>query len=166
MTPREEEHARNVSEMAGRLAEALDCDPHTVEDLRQVGWYHDIGKIALSPETLTCTGPLSADQWNEIERHPEIGYRILNSVHEMTEFAEIILSHHERFDGTGYPKGLAGERIPIEARILSICDAYDAMTTVRPYREAMSREEAIEELLAHAGTQFDPQIVSVFIEIF
>ncbi len=164
-TPGEEQHARRVSDLAGRLADALGYEPHVVEDLRQIGWYHDIGKIALSKETLMCPGELSVKQWREVQRHPEIGYRIMNSVHEMTEFAEIILSHHERYDGTGYPKGLTGERIPVEARMIALCDAYDAMTTERPYRPAMTFGEAIEEIEAHAGSQFDPDIARVFVNL-
>ena len=98
--------------------------------------------------------------------HPETGYRILSSLPEYGEIAEDILSHHERFDGKGYPRGLKGDNIPIRARLIAVVDAYDAMTTDRPYRKKLSHEEAIKELLDNKGTQFDPKLVDIFMSIF
>jgi HD-GYP domain-containing protein (c-di-GMP phosphodiesterase class II) len=103
------------------------------------------------------------DEWKEIKRHPEIGYRILSTVNDMSEMAEYVLAHHERWDGKGYPRGLKGEEIPFASRILAIADAYDAMTSERNYRSALPDEVAIEELQKNAGIQFDPELVRVFI---
>ena len=107
---------------------------------------------------------LTLDEWEEIKRHPEIGYRILSTANGMAEMAEYVLAHHERWDGLGYPKGLKGEEIPLQPRIIAIADAYDAMTSTRTYRGALSDEVAIEELQKNAGTQFEPELVKVFID--
>jgi HD-GYP domain-containing protein (c-di-GMP phosphodiesterase class II) len=107
---------------------------------------------------------LNSEEWEEIKRHPEISYNILSTVSEYASLAEIILSHHERWDGKGYPRNLKGEDIPLKARIIAVADSYDAMTSERPYHGPMSKEKALEELEKCAGTQFDPEIVKVFIE--
>ncbi len=125
---------------------------------------HDIGKIAIDEKILNKPGRLSIEEWNEIKRHPEIGYRILSSVNDMAELAEFVLAHHERWDGKGYPKGLKGEEIPLQARIIMVADSYDAMTSERTYRKPLTEEAGMEELRENAGTQFDPEIVRVFIE--
>ena len=113
---------------------------------------------------LNKPGKLNDEEWAQIKRHPEIGYRILCSSSEMLELANCILAHHERWDGTGYPKGLKEEAIPLNSRIIAIADSYDAMTSKRPYRNALSQEIAIEEIRKNAGTQFDPEIAKIFIE--
>jgi HD-GYP domain-containing protein (c-di-GMP phosphodiesterase class II) len=100
-----------------------------------------------------------------MKRHPEIGYRILLSTQEYSEVAEFILAHHERWDGKGYPRGLKGEAIPLESRIICIADSYDAMTTKRPYKDGMGRSEALEELVACSGTQFDPNLVRIMVAV-
>ena len=124
---------------------------------------HDIGKINIDESILAKPGPLTDTERLEVQRHAETGYRILSSVSGFANIAEHVLAHHERWDGRGYPKGLKGKEIPLEARIIAVAEAYDAMTTETPYRHALSKEEAIGELKHYAGTQFDPEIVRVFI---
>ncbi|WP_274594853.1 PAS domain S-box protein [Desulfosporosinus fructosivorans] len=161
---REEQHSHRVSALCKSIGKALGLSAGEIEELKTVGLLHDIGKIAVEETTLNKQGELTEDEWQEIKRHPEIGYRILNTVNDMAEIAEYILCHHERWDGFGYPKGLKGGDIPIQARIIAIADAYDAMTSERSYRSAMPEKIAIEELQKNSGIQFDPKIVRVFIE--
>jgi diguanylate cyclase (GGDEF)-like protein/PAS domain S-box-containing protein len=162
---REELHSIFVSEQCKKIADALDISPRFMLEMKTIGWLHDIGKIAIEDCILNKSGPLTEAEWIEVKKHSEIGYRILNSVHEFTELSEYILYHHERFDGTGYPKGLTGEQIPLQSRILAVADAYEAMINDRTYRETFTVEEALEELIKHRGSQFDPAIVDVFVEI-
>lgn len=161
---REELHSRRVSALCERLALALGLSASQVSEMRTVGLLHDIGKIAISEAILNKQGKLSADEWSEMKRHPEIGYRILGTVNEMTSFADFVLAHHERIDGTGYPRGLSDGDIPIQSRIIAIADAYDAMTSERTYRDMFSEEEAVAELHRCAGTQFDQRLAKVFVE--
>ncbi len=121
-------------------------------------------KIAIAEYLLNKPGRLTDDEMEEVRRHPEIGYRILSSVNDMAEMGDFVLYHHERWDGAGYPKGLKGEEIPVQARIISIADSFDAMTSERSYKVSMTKEEAIEELRRSAGTQFDPVMTRIFIE--
>jgi len=125
---------------------------------------HDIGKIILNDQILNKPGLLTESEWFEVRRHVETGYRILESVKEFSQLAAYVLAHHERWDGLGYPKGLKREEIPLEARIIAVADSYDAIVSGRPYRKALSKEAAIEEILKNSGTQFDPMIAKVFIE--
>lgn len=162
---REERHSSRVSYYCERIAKALCMNSINVKELKTAGWLHDIGKIAISDSILDKPSSLTEAEWKEIKKHPEIGYRILNSVHEFTDLAEHILLHHERYDGKGYPKGLRGDEIPVQARIIAIADAFDAMTSDRTYRKALSEEAAISQLVDNAGTQFDPLLVDVFISI-
>ncbi len=161
---REKNHSERVSFLCEKIGRALGFTEEKVDELRTVGLMHDIGKIAIDESILNKKGSLSSEDVREIQRHPEIGYRILSSVNAMSEMAEYILAHHERWDGKGYPKGLKGEDIPIEARIISVADAYDAMITGRPYKKPMKIEDVVDELRRHSGTQFDKHIVSVFID--
>ena len=106
---------------------------------------------------------LSVDERKDIERHPEIGWRLLSSTNEFSELAQFVLNHHEKWDGSGYPNGVKGLKIPLEARIISVADSYDAMTSKRSYRNGLSKEEAVKELMRCSGTQFDPEIVDMFV---
>lgn len=162
--PREEKHSKRVSELCQAIGIASGLSEVEVRKLRVGGLLHDIGKIAIEEGILNKPGKLTDEEWLEIKRHPEIGYRILSSSHEMIELTEGILSHHEKWDGSGYPKGLKGEAIPKVARIIAVADSYDAMTSERSYRKAMSGDIALEEIVRNSGTHFDPEIVKVFIE--
>lgn len=161
---REEAHSHRVSAICADLAMALNLSDSEVEELRTIGLFHDIGKIAIEESILNKEGKLLPEEWEQIKRHPEIGYRILSTVNEMAEMAEYVLAHHEKWDGTGYPKGLKSEEIPFNSRIIAIADAFDAMTSERTYKNALSYEEAEKELQRNAGIQFDPELIEVFIK--
>lgn len=161
---REMDHSKRVSEICEAIAIKMNLDKENVNQLRIAGLMHDIGKIGIEDKILNKDGKLDIDEWLKIKRHPEIGYRILSSANEFSKIADFVLEHHERWDGNGYPKGIKGEAISLQARIIAIADAYDAMTSERAYREALSIEEAVAELSRYSGTQFDQEIVKVFIE--
>ena len=161
---REEQHSYRVSALCQSMGEALGLREGEVQELKTVGLLHDIGKITIDENILNKPGKLTKDEWEEIKRHPEIGYRILSTVNGMSEMAEYVLTHHERWDGLGYPKGLKSDELPLQTKIIAIADAYDAMTSARSYREALSDEVAIAELQKNSGTQFDPDLVTLFIE--
>jgi diguanylate cyclase (GGDEF) domain/uncharacterized domain HDIG len=162
--PREEMHSKRVSEICQEIGRYMDFSETKLRKLKVAGLLHDIGKIAIEEGILNKLGKLTEQERDEIKRHPEIGYRILCSSHEMVELAENILAHHEKWDGTGYPKGLKGKAIPKIARIIAIADSYDAMINDRPYRKALSQRMTVQEIRQNAGTQFDPEVVSVFLE--
>lgn len=162
---REEKHSKRVSEFCVKMGNKLQLSSQEISELRVASTMHDIGKIAVDISILNKPGKLSDIEWLEVKRHPEVGYRILNSITEFAHLAKIVLCHHERWDGTGYPKRIAGESIPLMARIIGVADAYDAMTVGRPYRDPLSFEAAKKELKDHRGTQFDPKIVDVFLDI-
>lgn len=134
-----------------------------LDELELVAVLHDIGKISVDKDILTKTDRLSEEDWREIKKHPEVGYRIANSTFGLTNIAEYILCHHERWDGSGYPLGLSGTKIPLISRIISVVDSYDAMTQDRGYRKALPAGEAVKEILKNKGTQFDPQIADIFV---
>lgn len=162
--PREEKHSQRVSELCHQLGQAIGLSETEVNKLKEAGLFHDIGKIAIKERTLNKPGELTEQERAEIEQHPVIGFKILNSSHEMSQVAACIVAHHERWDGTGYPKGLKGEAIPMAARIIALADSYDAMTRERPYRRPLSETDALAEIQQNAGTQFDPKITRIFIE--
>lgn len=162
--PREEQHSLRVSELCEKMGTALGLQEDEVKELKTVGLLHDIGKVAIEEGILNKNGKLVEEEWVEIKKHPEIGYRILSSVNELSEMADYVLAHHERWDGNGYPKGLKGNEIPVQSRIIAIADAYDAMISERSYRQALPREYAISELVKGAGTQFCGEYVNVFID--
>jgi len=161
---REEAHSHRVSVLCKSMGEVLCLPEHDIEELKTVGLLHDIGKIAINESLLNKTSSLTDDEWKEIKRHPEIGFRILSTVNDMADMAKYVLYHHERWDGKGYPKGLKGEEIPFVSRIITIADAYDAMTSERSYRGALPDELVIAELQRNAGIQFDPELTIVFIK--
>ena len=163
--PREEAHSVRVSDWCGRIGEALRMDNTQIKELKTVGLMHDIGKIGIDDAILEKSGKLDSHEWAMVKRHPEIGYRILSTINEFSDLADIVLSHHERFDGTGYPRGIKGEEIPLQARILAVADAFDAMISKRPYRDSLTHEAAIKELLDKKGSQFDPMVVDHFVSM-
>jgi len=157
-----EEHARRLQKWVIQLGRRLRFPENQLDDLALLGALHDIGKIAIQKGTLLKPGKLTEEEWEEIKKHPEIGYRIAGSCRDLAPIAEAILSHHERWDGHGYPQGLKGENIPQLSRIIAVIDAYDVMLTGRPYKKAVPKDAAIEELLRCSGSQFDPELVEAF----
>lgn len=164
-SPREESHSQRVRELAIKIANGLNLSQHKIDDIATLGLLHDIGKIIVSGDILEKAGKLTETEYAEIKNHPAIGYRMLTTTNEFSSIADGVLSHHERWDGKGYPNGVKGDKIPIESRIIAIADAFDAMTSSRPYRKnGMALENARQELINYAGTQFDPNIVNLIIE--
>ena len=161
---KEQIHTERVSLFCEAIAKVLGFPEKEIENIKTIGVLHDIGKITVSPDILNKEEKLTEEEWNQIKQHPVTGYNILKSVDEYQSFAEDVLYHHERWDGNGYPSGLKGEDIPYYARIITVVDAYEAMTAQRAYQKVKTSEEAIDELKRCAGTQFDPEIVEVFVE--
>jgi len=159
-------HSARVTALAEEVARRLGWSPEQLATLRIGGPLHDIGKLAVSDEVLRKEGRLEPDELDQIRQHPTIGARILLRMAALRDAIPYVLYHHERWDGSGYPSGKAGEEIPVEARLLAVADAFDAMTSDRPYRRALSREEALAEVERCAGTQFDPTIARAFLEVF
>jgi HD-GYP domain-containing protein (c-di-GMP phosphodiesterase class II) len=158
-----EEHGQRLGQYADMIGKELGLDQKTLDDLKLLSMLHDIGKIGIDDRILNKPAKLNEEEWEVMKKHPEIGHRIAMSTPELCHIAEYILRHHERWDGSGYPDGILNEEIPLLSRILSIADAYDAMTEDRVYRKGMSTVEAIAELKRCSGTQFDPALVELFI---
>ncbi len=160
-----EGHCDRLQQLVTMLAKSLGLPEKTQTDLRLLAQFHDIGKVGIPDRILHKEGPLDAEEFAEMRRHCEIGHRIAVSSPDLAPIADWILKHHEWWNGQGYPLGLKEEEIPLACRILAIADAYDTMTNDRPYRKAMSKKEAIEELIRCAGTQFDPVLVKKFLSV-
>ncbi len=156
-------HAERLSELSSAIGIELKLKKKELGQLRLLAVMHDIGKVNISDEILIKPGKLTEEEWREVKKHPESGYRIAQASTELKPIGDYILAHHERFDGKGYPKGLAGQDIPLLARIISVVDAYDVMTQVKPYGEEKTKAEAISEMRANSGTQFDPAILDIFL---
>jgi len=157
-----EEHAARLVVLTGKLGKAMGLNEEKLNELQLFSTLHDIGKISIDNSILTKAGSLTDIEFVEMKKHSEIGYRIAMASPDFKSIAEYILSHHERWDGKGYPQGISEEEIPLLSRILSVVDAYDAMTSDRSYRKAMTTENAIAEIENNSGTQFDPQIAKIF----
>jgi putative nucleotidyltransferase with HDIG domain len=152
-------HSRGVVELSLAVADQLGLDSHRRRNVEFAALLHDVGKIAVPKEIINKTGPLNDEEWAIMHRHTIEGESMLKQVGgALAEVGRIVRSSHEHYDGSGYPDGLTGEEIPIEARIVTCCDAFSAMTTTRSYRKAMPLAEALAELEAYAGTQFDPRV--------
>lgn len=162
---RERVHCGHVSEIGTKIALAMGLPDREITEIGLVGRMHDIGKIAVNEALFTKPAKLTEEEWIDMKRHPEVGFRILSASTDMAYIAKSVLAHHERFDGNGYPNGLKGTSIPIMARILAVADAYEAMTNERPYRATRSKDEALCELESLRGSQFDPAIVDVFLKL-
>lgn len=156
-------HSIAVMRMAMLLGESVGLSAEEIANLRVAALLHDIGNVATPPEVLEKAGPLEDDEWKRLENHAGLGSMVLKRVQQMAPIVPGVKHHHERYDGKGYPNGLAGKNIPLLARIIAIADAFDAMTKARPYKQPMATEEAVEELRRCAGTQFDPELVEAFV---
>jgi diguanylate cyclase (GGDEF)-like protein len=158
-------HLADVAALAEAVSRRLNVPPEQLQTIRQAAELHDVGKLAIPEEILAKPGPLSEDEWEFVKRHTLIGERILASAPALRSAAEVVRSSHERWDGGGYPDKLRGAEIPLGARIIAVCDAFDAMTSSRPYASSLSRQEAIRELVRCSGTQFDPNVVDAFADV-
>jgi len=160
----EESHAENTRELARIFGEVLGYNQKDVEDLEQAGYYHDIGKIGVGRQILMKNTLLEPEELRVVERHPEVGYQLLNTTNETFSIAEIVLHHDEKWDGSGYPQGIKGKKIPEKARIISIVEVYENLTHDRPYQRTLSRNEAVEVLVSEKEKSFDPELVTILIE--
>ena len=158
-------HARRVARMSAFMAREMQLAESEVLQIEYAAALHDIGKIGVADGILFKAEALDVDEWQEMRRHSELGYKILNRVDFLSDAAEIVYSHHERYDGSGYPRGIVGDDIVLGARVFAVVDAYDAMTSRRPYREAMSQDDAVEEIMRGSGSQFDPATVEAFMRM-
>ncbi|MGH3052333.1 MAG: HD-GYP domain-containing protein [Gaiellaceae bacterium] len=158
-------HARWTTDKALEVGRELGLDAKTLKRLQLVALFHDIGKIGIPSSILSKPGPLTEAERSVIETHPELGERILAPIARLEDVRPIVRHCHERWDGHGYPDGMASEDIPVESRVIFVCDAFHAMTTDRPYRAKLPVEEAFRRLREGAGTQFDPTVVDVFLRI-
>lgn len=158
-------HSKRVGEYTIHLARIMGIEPHLLSDIGRGAMLHDIGKIGVADSILLRPTKLTDENWTEMRKHPQIGCWILRGIDGLKFASEIVLAHHERYDGTGYPRGLKGESIPLGARIFSVVDCLDAMITDRPYRAATNYEAAREEIIRCSGTQFDPEVVKHFLQV-
>lgn len=159
-------HSEKVATYATEIAQEIGYSGDNLDSIRIAALLHDIGKIGVSDQVLSKPGPLSRAEWKELHSHPELGVAILQNIDAIKDCLPGVLDHHERYDGGGYPMGLRGDNIPLDARILAVADTYDALTSERPYRRGkMTSEQALAELMRGAETQFDPRVVNVFVNL-
>jgi HD-GYP domain-containing protein (c-di-GMP phosphodiesterase class II) len=159
-------HGARVATLAEPVAELLGWEPDRLESLRFGAPLHDIGKVSICRDVLRKTGPLTLEELGAIRQHPRAGAELVLPIRSAHRALPYVLFHHERWDGDGYPSGLRGRSIPLEARLLAVADAFDAMTSPRPYRPVLSIDQALVEIASCAGTQFDPQIAELFLEVW
>jgi HD-GYP domain-containing protein (c-di-GMP phosphodiesterase class II) len=157
-------HLKGVAQLALGVGERFELGVEELDELVRAAELHDVGKMAIPDEILHKADALTDDEWGFVRQHTIIGERILSAAPALLPVAKLVRASHEHFDGSGYPDGLAGDAIPLGARIVAVCDAFDAMTSSRPYRPAIGVEDALAELQACAGTQFDPAVVAAFCE--
>ena len=158
-------HLDRAHDYAVALAQRVAPELASDQTLRYGFFLHDIGKIGIPERVLSKPGPLTDEEWAIMRTHPVLGAQILSPVKFLHPALPIVEAHHEKWDGTGYPRGLKGEQIPLGARIFALVDAFDAMTSDRPYRRAKSFEQAVDQIAAGSGTQFDPEVVGAFVEL-
>lgn len=161
-----QKHSLRVRAYASRLGKQLKLSKHDLHVLGQAALLHDVGKIGIPDNILLKPGSLSADEWQRMREHPEIGCRILQPVEFLSEAAQIVYAHHEKFDGTGYPRGLAGDAIPLGARIFAVVDVFDALMSARPYKQGMPYDAARQRIIEAGGSHFDPRMVAAFASIW
>ena len=161
-----EDHTKRVTDMTLRLARRMGVSDGELLHIRRGSILHDIGKVAIPDSILFKPGPLTEEEWAVMRRHPIIATELLEPIPYLAPVLAIPRSHHEKWDGTGYPDGLAGENIPLSARMFAFADVYDALTSDRPYRRAWSHLDALNYIINQSGSHFDPSIVSVFVEMF
>lgn len=159
------EHILRTQDLAGSIADVLELSPERGRVVRYAAVLHDIGKVGIPDAILNKPDALDSDEWDFMRRHPKIGADVVGRIEGLEEISAVVLAHHERYDGRGYPAGVQATDIPVEARIIAVVDTYDAMTNDRPYRRALSHEEALAELAACAGSQFDPDVVEALVSV-
>ncbi len=165
LSPREKEHAISVSQLCAAMGKRLNMTEDEIKQLKDAGYLHDIGKVVLDSRLLENHYNLSTQEWNEIKRHPVVGYRILNAFDDMPDLAQIVLAHQERWDGSGYPKGLKGEEIPKASRIIALAESYERRLSGAENIQPMSPEDALADILRDKGKQFDPVLTDLFVEM-
>ena len=159
-----EGHTKRVTEMTLSLARAMKIEGEPLLHIKRGSLLHDIGKMGIPDKILLKEGPLTQSEWAIMRQHPQLAIDLLNPIAYLHQALEIPYSHHEKWDGTGYPRGLKGEQIPLPARIFALADVWDALTSDRPYRKAWSEEKTLEHIRANSGTYFDPQMVDLFVK--
>ena len=159
-----EGHSRRVTDMTIALARLMGIQEEHIQDIQRGALLHDIGKMSISDSVLNKAGSLDENEWIMMREHPTIAYHLLSSIEYMKHALVIPYCHHEKWDGSGYPQGLAGDQIPLAARIFAVVDVYDALTSDRPYRKAWSVEDTLKYIREQSGKHFDPQVVSIFLE--
>lgn len=159
------EHAEDMVAIVGAIGRKLGLEKTVIEKVKQATLLHDLGKIGIPDSILSKKGPLTPEEYEVVRKHPQIGAEIVRSIHSLNGVSQMILYHHERYNGLGYPRGLKGDRIPLASRIIAIVDVYQALISARPYHSAYTKEQALSMIEQSAGSDFDPEIVSVFLEV-